>query len=46
LPQWVVTTIKLLFLALVIAVFLYTINLFLTLPERVQVPHVHTHSAR
>jgi len=46
LPQWVVTTIKLLFLALVIAVFLYTINLFLTLPERVQVTHVHTHSAR
>jgi hypothetical protein len=37
----------LLFLAgLFIVVTIYTVNLFLTLPERVQAPHVHTHSVR
>ena len=37
----------LLFLAgLFIVVVIYTVNLFLTLPERVQAPHAHTHSAR
>jgi len=46
LPQWVFTVIKLLFFVLVVAVFLYTLNLFLTLPERVHTPHVHTHSNR
>jgi hypothetical protein len=37
----------LLFLAgLFVVVTIYTVNLVLTLPERVQSPHVHTHSTR
>jgi hypothetical protein len=36
-----------LFLAgLFIVVTIYTVNLVLTLPERVQAPHVHTRSTR
>jgi len=37
----------LLFLAgLFVVVTIYTVNLVLTLPERVQAPHVHTRSTR
>ena len=37
----------LLFLAgLFVVVTIYTLNVVLTLPERVQVPHVHTRSTR
>jgi hypothetical protein len=33
-------------LGLVLVVFIYTRNLFLTLEERTSAPHVHTHSTR
>jgi hypothetical protein len=33
------------FALLCVVVFLYTLNLFLTLPERVNAPHVHAHSS-
>jgi hypothetical protein len=33
-------------IGLTIVVLIYTANLFLTLPERVQAHHVHTHSTR
>jgi hypothetical protein len=33
-------------IGLTIIVTIYTVNLVLTLPERVQAPHVHTHSTR
>ncbi len=46
LPRWAFTVLKVLFVALLIAVFLYTLDLFLTLPEKVQSHHVYTHSAR
>ena len=32
-------------LGLILVVFIYTANLFLTLEERTTAPHVHTHSA-
>jgi hypothetical protein len=34
------------FTLLFVVVLIYTVDLFLTLPERVQAPHVHTHSTR
>jgi lipid-A-disaccharide synthase-like uncharacterized protein len=33
-------------IGLVIVVLIYTANLFLTLEERTNAPHVHTHSSR
>ena len=33
-------------LGLIIIVLIYTANLFLTLEERTNAPHVHTHSSR
>ena len=33
-------------IGLMIVVFIYTVDLFLTLPERVTAPHVHAHHSR
>ena len=46
LPGWVFTLVKILFALLVIAVLIYTVNLFLTLNERTGAHDVHTHSTR
>jgi hypothetical protein len=46
LPGWVFTLIKILFALFVIAVLIYTVNLFMTLEKRTESHHVQSHHTR
>ncbi len=46
LPRPIRYAIAVFMIGLVIVVFIYTANLFLTLEQRTSVPHVHAHSTR
>ena len=43
LPNWMFTLFKILFALLVVAVVIYTVNLFVTLEKRTEINHVQPH---